>query len=154
MTTMVTTKTYTPKVGDVPHAWHVVDADGLVLGRLASQVATILRGKHKPAFTPHLDLGDHVVVVNAARVRLTGHKEEQEAYFRHSGYPGGARWTPLAEMLEKKPEEVVRLAVRGMLPKNRLGRAIMKKLKIYRGPEHPHAAQMPEPLAIGGGAKR
>jgi large subunit ribosomal protein L13 len=139
-------KTYTPKAGEVPHHWYVLDADGKALGRLATQVATVLKGKLKPAFTPHLDLGDHVVIVDAERVRISGRKIEQESYFRHSGYPGGARFTPLAEVFDKRPEEVVRLAVRGMLPRNRLGRAIMRKLKIYRGPEHPHVSQMPEPF--------
>jgi large subunit ribosomal protein L13 len=147
---MVMTKTYTPKVGEVKQSWVVVDADGMVLGRLASRVACLLKGKHKPAYTPHLDLGDHVVIVNAKRIRLTGRKREQMTYFRHSGYPGGQRVTPVAEMLAHRPEEVVRLAVKGMLPRNRLGRAIMKKLKIYAGPEHPHQSQQPEPLKLEG----
>jgi large subunit ribosomal protein L13 len=150
MVTTVKTKTYVPKAGDVKQSWVVVDADGMVLGRLASRVASILKGKHKAANTPHLDLGDFVVVVNAARVRLTGRKIDQMTYFRHSGYPGGQRFIPVAEMLARKPEEVVRLAVKGMLPRNRLGRSIMRKLKIYRGPEHPHAPQNPEPLKLQG----
>jgi len=150
MVTTVKTKTYVPKAGDVKQSWVVVDADGMVLGRLASRVASILKGKHKAAYTPHLDLGDFVVVVNAARVRLTGRKIDQMTYFRHSGYPGGQRFIPVAEMLARKPEEVVRLAVKGMLPRNRLGRSIMRKLKIYRGPEHPHAPQNPEPLKLQG----
>jgi large subunit ribosomal protein L13 len=138
-------KTYTVKASEIHRDWYVVDATDEVLGRLASQVATILRGKHKPQYSPHLDLGDHVVVINAERVRLTGRKLDQKTYFRHSGYPGGARETPVRTVLERHPEEVVRRAVRGMLPKNRLGRAMLRKLKIYRGPEHPHAAQQPRP---------
>jgi large subunit ribosomal protein L13 len=141
-------KTYVPKAEDVKHSWYVLDASGVPLGRLASEVAKILKGKHKPAYTPHLDLGDHVVVVNAERVRLTGRKREQKNYYRHSGYPGGLKVTPIADMLERKPEEVVRLAVKGMIPHNRLGRAIMKKLKVYRGSAHPHAPQKPEPLTL------
>jgi large subunit ribosomal protein L13 len=141
-------KTYVPKAGDVKHSWYVLDASGVPLGRLASEVAKILKGKHKPAYTPHLDLGDHVVVVNAEQVRLTGRKREQKNYYRHSGYPGGLKVTPIADMLERKPEEVVRLAVKGMIPRNRLGRAIMKKLKVYRGSAHPHAPQKPEPLTL------
>ncbi len=145
-------KTYIPKQEDIrrSRSWFVVDADGMPLGRLASEVAKILKGKHKPAYTPHLDLGDHVVVVNAERVLLTGRKEEQMTYYRHSGYPGGLRATPIAVLLAKKPEEVVRLAVRGMISRNRLGRAMMKKLKVYRGAEHPHAPQQPEPLKLQG----
>ncbi len=143
-------KTYTPRAGDVKQTWVVVDADGIALGRLASRVATILKGKHKPAYTPHLDLGDFVVVVNAARVRLTGRKSEQGTYFRHSNYPGGARFIPMAEVLSRRPEEVVRMAIKGMLPRHRLGRAMMRKLKVYAGPEHPHAPQKPEPLEIKG----
>ncbi len=141
-------KTFIPKKEEVPHSWVVLDAAGMPLGRLASEAAKILKGKHKPAYTPHLDLGDHVIVVNAERVVLTGRKPEQKVYTRHSGYPGGFRQTPVAEMLAKRPEEVVRLAVRGMLPRNRLGRAIMRKLKVYRGPEHPHAPQKPETYTI------
>lgn len=141
-------KTYVPKAMEVKHNWYVLDAQGVPLGRLASEVAKILRGKHKPAFTPHLDLGDHVVVINAERVRLTGRKREQKTYYRHSGYPGGLKATPVAKLLANKPEQVVRLAVKGMIPRNRLGRAIMKKLKVYRGPEHPHAPQRPEPLTL------
>jgi large subunit ribosomal protein L13 len=143
-------KTYIPKKEDVVHAWVVLDANGMPLGRLASEAAKILKGKHKPAYTPHLDLGDHVVVINAERVLLTGRKREQKTYYRHTGYPGGLRATPVAHMMAKRPEDVVRLAVRGMIPRNRLGRAIMKKLKVYRGPEHPHAPQRPEPLIVKG----
>ncbi len=145
-------KTYIPKKDDIAqaHAWVVLDAEGMPLGRLASEAAKLLKGKHKPAYTPHLDLGDHVVVINAERVLLTGRKREQMTYYRHSGYPGGLRAIPVAVMMAKKPEEVVRLAVRGMIPRNRLGRAIMRKLKVYRGAEHPHAPQKPAPLAVKG----
>ena len=141
-------KTYVPKAGEVKHSWFVVDADGVPLGRLATLVASILKGKHKPAYTPHLDLGDHVVVVNCERVRLTGSKMSQKEYVHHTGYPGGLRVKPIAEVMEKRPEDVVRLAVRGMIPRNKLGRAIMKKLKVYRGAAHPHAPQRPESLAV------
>ena len=139
-------KTYVPKAGDVKHAWYVVDADGVPLGRLAARVAILLKGKHKAEYTPHLDLGDHVVVVNCERVKLTGRKLEHKTYYHHTGYPGGLRQRTVADVIAKHPEDVVRLAVRGMLPRNRLGRAIMKKLKIYRGAEHQHAAQNPVPL--------
>ncbi|NDY42011.1 50S ribosomal protein L13 [Dissulfurirhabdus thermomarina] len=139
-------KTPLPKVNDIQRNWYVVDADGEVLGRLASRIATRLRGKHKPIFTPHLDTGDFVVVVNAEKVRLTGGKLDKKLYRRHTGYLGGLKTATARTMLEKRPEEVLRLAVRRMLPKNRLGRRQLKKLKIYRGPEHPHQAQKPEPL--------
>lgn len=128
--------------------WFVIDAKGQVLGRLASEVAKLLRGKHKPRFSPHLDLGDFVVVVNADAVKLTGNKENDKFYYRHSGYPGGIRATRARDMREKKPETVVRLAVRGMLPRNRLGRALLGKLKVYAGPEHPHQAQSPQSLTL------
>jgi len=124
--------------------WLVVDARDMVLGRLASEVASILRGKRKPIYTPHLDTGDHVIVVNASQVKLTGRKPVKKQYFRHTMYPGGVKWTPFAEMIEEKPTEVIRLAVKGMLPKNRLGRAMIKKLKIYAGDTHPHEAQSPK----------
>lgn len=141
-------KTYTPKLEDVSREWFVVDASDLILGRLASQVAIRLRGKHKPEFAPHMDLGDFVVVVNAEKIKVTGNKLIDKQYYHHTGYPGGIRSKNLATMLEDKPEEVIRKAVRGMLPKNRLGRAILKKLKVYSGPEHPHAAQNPAPLEL------
>jgi large subunit ribosomal protein L13 len=128
--------------------WLLVDASGKTLGRLATQVADALRGKRKPEYTPHIDVGDFVVVVNAEKVRVTGNKREEKIYYRHSGYPGGLRSRTLGEMLERRPEEVVRLAVRGMLPKNRLGRAQLRKLKVYAGPEHPHKAQKPEPMEV------
>ena len=142
-------RTYSPKERHIQHGWWVVDAEGVVLGRLASEVAKILRGKHKPTFAPHLDTGDHVVVVNAAKVRVTGNKAQQKIYYRHSGYPGGLREVPFERLIQKRPEEVIERAVRGMLPRNRLGRQMVKKLKVYPGPEHPHAAQRPVPLRVG-----
>ena len=141
-------KTYTPKTEEIQRRWWVVDADGKVLGRLASEIAQVLRGKHKPMFTPHLDTGDYVVVVNADKVRLTGNKAENKAYFRHSGYMGGEKFMPFKEMLSKHPDRVIDLAVKGMLPKNNLGRLMRRKLKVYAGPEHPHEAQQPEMLEI------
>ncbi|HUG41405.1 MAG TPA: 50S ribosomal protein L13 [Longimicrobiales bacterium] len=141
-------KTYTPKATEIERRWWIVDAEGQVLGRLASAVAQVLRGKHKAMYTPHLDTGDYVVVVNAYKVRLTGRKEEQKTYFRHTGYMGGAKHIPFERMREDHPERVVELAVKGMLPKNNLGRLMQKKLKVYAGPEHPHEAQQPETLEI------
>jgi large subunit ribosomal protein L13 len=128
--------------------WYLVNADGRVLGRLATQVATVLRGKHKPTFTPHVDSGDFVVVVNADKVRLTGRKLADKTYYRHTGYPGGIRQTTAGRLMDERPERVLRSAIVGMLPKNRLGRRLATKLKIYRGEEHPHTAQKPEPLAL------
>ena len=141
-------KTYTPKATEIERAWWVVDAEGKVLGRLASEIAKVLRGKHKPMYTPHLDTGDHVVVINAEKVRLTGKKEEQKTYFRHSGYMGGDKHIPVREMREKHPERIIELAVKGMMPKNNLGRLMLKKLKVYAGSEHPHEAQQPKELEI------
>jgi large subunit ribosomal protein L13 len=141
-------KTYTPKVTDIQRRWLIVDAQNKVLGRLASEVAQLLRGKHKPLYTPHLDMGDFVVVVNADKVRLTGNKAENKTYFRHSGYMGGERLIPFKEMQSKHPERIIDLAVKGMLPKNNLGRLMRRKLKVYAGPEHPHTAQQPEPIEI------
>jgi len=142
-------KTYTLKKKEIDHQWHVVDADGLVLGRLASRVAQLIRGKHKPTFTPHMDGGDFVVVVNARKVRLTGRKMEQKQYFRHTGYIGNEKFTPVATMLAKHPERVIEKAVFGMLPKGTLGRQVLrKKLKVYAGPEHPHEAQRPSPIDL------
>jgi large subunit ribosomal protein L13 len=135
---------------EIERKWYVVNADGQVLGRLATRVATILRGKHKPVFSPHLDLGDHVVVVNAEKVRLTGKKVRDKVYRWHSGYLGGLREVTAETMLRTHPERVIEWAVQGMLPKNRLGRAVAKKLKVYRGPDHPHQAQRPESLPLGG----
>jgi large subunit ribosomal protein L13 len=139
-------KTYTVKAGEIERRWYVVDAKDQVLGRLASSIATILRGKHKPTYSPHLDVGDFVIVVNAKDIRLTGKKASQKTYFRHSGYIGGDRQIPFRRMRERHPDRVIRLAVKGMLPKNSLGRAMLRKLKVYAGPEHPHEAQLPEPL--------
>lgn len=141
-------KTYTPKATEIERVWWVVDAEDRVLGRLASEIARVLRGKHKPMYTPHLDTGDYVIVVNAEKIRLTGKKEQQKSYFRHSGYVGGGKHIPFTEMREKHPERVIELAVKGMLPKNNLGRLMLKKLKVYAGPEHPHEAQQPEQLEI------
>lgn len=140
--------TFTPKPADITRAWHVVDAEGLVLGRVATEVASILRGKHKPIFAPHVDTGDHVIIVNADKIVLTAGKAEKKLVYRHSGYPGGLRTQTYANLLEAKPTEAVRKSVRGMLPKNRLGRQMLKKLKVYSGPNHPHSAQNPQPLAI------
>ena len=140
--------TFSAKPTDIKHDWYIVDAEDLVLGRLASQVAQILRGKHKPIYTPHMDTGDFVVIINAEKVRLTGTKAEYKSYFRHTGFPGGQKYTSYKELMEKKPEEVVFRAVKGMVPHNRLGRQIMKKLKVYAGNEHPHDAQQPKPLVI------
>jgi large subunit ribosomal protein L13 len=139
-------KTWNAKPGEVARRWYVVDADGQTLGRLATRIAELLRGKGKPEYTPHVDTGDFVVVVNAEKVRVTGTKLDDKRYYRHSGYPGGLRSRTLREQLNRRPTEVLRLAVKGMLPRNRLGRAQLRKLKIYAGPDHPHAAQAPEPL--------
>ena len=141
-------RTFSPKAGDIQRQWHVIDASDVVLGRLASQVATLLRGKHKPIFAPHLDTGDFVIVVNAGKVALTGSKLQDKRAYRHSGYPGGMHAVPYSELLAKHPERVVEKAVRGMLPKNSLGRNMLRKLKVYAGPDHPHAAQQPVPFAI------
>ena len=137
-------KTYMAKGETVERNWYVVDAEDMVLGRLSSQVAAILRGKHKPTYTPHVDTGDHVIIVNAAKVRLTGRKLDQKKYYHHTGYPGGLKETTLRELRAKKPEEIIRHAVKGMMPKGKLGRQMFKKLKVYAGPEHPHTAQNPE----------
>src|ERR671935_2203005 len=139
-------KTYAAKPGEITRDWYLVDADGQTLGRLATLVADTLRGKRKPTFTPHVDTGDFVVVVNAEKIAVTGNKLDQKRYYRHSGYPGGLRSRTLREQLERRPEEVLRKAVKGMLPKNRLARQPINKLKIYAGPEHPHEAQSPKPL--------
>lgn len=138
--------TYSAKRSDNPEKWYVVDAEGAVLGRLATQIASRLRGKHNPMFTPHVDTGDWVIVVNADKVTLTGRKWDQKSYHRHSGYIGGLKSITARKLKEKRPEDLIRFAVKGMLPKNRLGRKLFKKLKVYSGPEHPHAAQQPETL--------
>lgn len=140
--------TYSPKAGEIERAWHVVDADGMVLGRLATEVANLLRGKHKPTYVPHLDSGDHVIVVNAAKVVLTAGKAERKAVYRHSGYPGGLREETYANKLGRRPEQAVRDTIRGMIPKTRLGRAQINKLKVYAGPTHPHQAQNPSPYEV------
>ena len=141
-------KTYTVRRGDIRREWYVVDAQGKTLGRLASEIAKILRGKHKPIYVPHLDCGDYVIVVNAEKVRVTGKKLDQKFYYRHSGYPGGLKSINLRDQLQKHPTRVLEAAVRGMLPKNRLGRAMIKKLKVYAGDSHPHQAQQPKALEL------
>ncbi len=141
-------RTYSPKASEITRKWYVVDAEDLVLGRLSTEVARILRGKHKPTFAPHMDMGDHVIVINAEKAVLTSNKADRKIVYRHSGYPGGLKSRTFAEALVLKPEEGVRRAVRGMLPKNRLGRQMLTKLKVYAGPNHPHSAQLPEALDI------
>jgi large subunit ribosomal protein L13 len=141
-------RTYSPKPGDADRRWHVIDATDVVLGRLASQAAVLLRGKHKPTYAPHMDMGDFVVIVNASKVALSGSKREQKKAYRHSGYPGGLRAVGYGDLLDKHPERAVEKAIRGMVPKNSLGRAVLGKLKVYAGPEHPHAAQQPQPFQI------
>jgi large subunit ribosomal protein L13 len=142
-------RTFSPKASDIQRQWHVIDASDVVLGRLASQVATLLRGKHKPIFAPHLDTGDFVIVVNAEKVALSGSKLQDKRAYRHSGYPGGIHSVAYSELLAKHPERVVEKAVKGMLPKNSLGRNMLRKLKVYAGPDHPHQAQQPTPFTIG-----
>jgi len=141
-------RTFSPKQGDVQRQWHVIDATDVVLGRLATHTATLLRGKHKPIFAPHVDTGDFVVIVNAGKVALSGNKRETKIAYRHSGYPGGLKRVRYDELLAKRPERAIELAVKGMLPKNSLGRQMLRKLKVYAGPEHPHAAQQPVPFEI------
>jgi len=140
--------THVTKPSEIERRHYVVDAEGQVLGRLATRIASVLRGKNKVNFSPHLDVGDFVIVVNAEKIELTGNKMDQKSYFRHSQYPGGEKHTSVRRMLETRPERVIRLAVRGMLPKNKLGRKMLKKLRVYAGPEHPHQAQNPEPLTF------
>jgi large subunit ribosomal protein L13 len=141
-------KTFSAKPQDIERKWFVVDAQGQTLGRLATRIATVLRGKHKPVYTPHMDCGDYVIVVNADKIQVTGHKLEQKTYYRHSGYPGGLRQVSLRRQLQVHPDRVIEAAVRGMLPHNRLGRKMFKKLKIYAGPTHPHEAQQPTALEL------
>jgi len=141
-------RTYSPKASEITRSWYVIDAEGMVLGRMASEVARLLRGKHKPTFAPHIDTGDHVIIVNAGKVVLTAGKAERKDVWRHSGYPGGIKHSTYAEQLTRKPEEAVRRTVKGMLPKGRLGRAMSRKLKVYAGPEHPHVAQQPASLLL------
>jgi large subunit ribosomal protein L13 len=140
--------TYSPKPGEIERHWHVIDAADVVLGRLATHAATLLRGKHKPVFAPHVDTGDFVIVINAGKVALTGNKRHTKIAYRHSGYPGGLKAVRYEELLTKRPERAIEMAVQGMLPHNRLGRQLIKKLKVYRGAEHPHAAQQPQPFEI------
>ena len=146
--------TYSPKASEIQRSWHIVDAEGLILGRMATEVASILRGKHKPTFAPHMDTGDHVIIVNADKVVLTAGKAEKKRVWRHSGYPGGIRSTSYADLLTTRPEEAVRRTVRGMLPKNRLGRQQLTKLKVYAGPTHPHQGQSPVELQLDGARAR
>jgi large subunit ribosomal protein L13 len=141
-------RTYSGKKEEIEREWYIVDAEGQTLGRLASRIAPVLRGKHKPTYTPHLDCGDYVIVVNAEKVHVTGRKKDQKAYYRHSGYPGGLKTITLREQLDKHPERVLQAAVKGMLPKNRLGRRMFKKLKVYAGEAHPHQAQQPKVLEL------
>ncbi|HHW29263.1 MAG TPA: 50S ribosomal protein L13 [Syntrophomonadaceae bacterium] len=143
-------RTYMAKAGEVQRKWYLIDADGKTLGRVATEVARILRGKHKPIYTPHVDTGDHVIVINAAKVKVTGKKYTDKLYYRHTGYPGGIKVTNFADLLRRKPEQVIEKAVWGMIPHNRLGRRVFKKLRVYPGPEHPHAAQKPEVWEISG----
>ena len=141
-------KTYTAKPGEIERRWHVVDAEGQTLGRLATRIADVLRGKDKPVYTPHVDTGDFVIVVNAEKIAVTGKKLDDKIYYRHSGYPGGIKQRTLREQLDRRPTEVLRVAVKGMLPKNKLAARQLTKLKIYAGPEHPHTAQAPQPLEV------
>jgi large subunit ribosomal protein L13 len=141
-------RTFSPKPGDINRAWHVIDASDIVLGRLASQSAQLLLGKHKPTYAPHMDTGDFVVIVNAEKIAVSGTKRDNKFVYRHSGFPGGLKQRSVGEMIEKHPDRLVEKAIKGMLPKNRLGRAMAKKLKVYAGPEHPHAAQKPAAFEI------
>jgi large subunit ribosomal protein L13 len=140
--------TYSPKASEIDRAWVLIDADGLVLGRLATEVANILRGKHKPTYAPHMDMGDHVVIINASKVVLTAEKASKKKVYRHSGFPGGLKEQTYQDLLDRKPEEALRGTIRGMIPKNRLGAAQLRKLKVYAGPTHPHAAQQPQTLDL------
>ncbi len=144
----MTQKTYYPKAGDISHEWHIVDAKGQNLGRLASKVASVLIGKHRPGFTPGVDMGDHVIVTNCGEITVTGNKMDDKMYYRHSGYPGGLKERTLRQMLDSHPDRVIRSAVWGMLPHNKLGRKLLKKLKVYTGSDHPHGPQNPKPLAL------
>ena len=147
-------RTYSPKASEIEREWHVVNADGLVLGRMCTEIARLLRGKHKPIFAPHLDTGDHVIIVNASKVVLTSGKGEKKLVTRHTGYPGGIRQQRYADVLAKRPEEALRRTIKGMLPKGPLGRQMLGKLKVYAGPDHPHAAQSPEPLDLSAAKSR
>jgi len=147
-------RTYSPKASEIQRAWHVIDADGLVLGRVATEAARLLRGKHKPIYTPHIDTGDHVIIINADKIVLTSDKASKKMIYRHSGYPGGIRERTYGDLMEKKPQEAVRRSIRGMLPKTRLGRAQISKLKVYAGPTHPHQGQSPVELQLDGARAR
>ena len=147
-------RTYSPKASEIHRAWHVIDADGLVLGRVCTEAARLLRGKHKPTFAPHMDSGDHVIIVNASKIVLTSGKADTEMVHRYSGYPGGLKTESYAHLLDRKPADAIRLSVKGMLPKGPLGRQMIKKLKVYAGPEHPHAAQSPTTLELPHAAAR
>jgi large subunit ribosomal protein L13 len=144
----ISVRTYSPKPGEIERQWHIIDASDVVLGRLATHTATLLRGKHKPTFAPHMDTGDFVVIINAGKVALTGNKRQTKVAYRHSGYPGGLKQVRYEELLSKRPDKAIELAVKGMLPHNKLARQVIKKLKVYAGPEHPHAAQQPQPFEI------
>ncbi len=144
----VSVSTYTPKASEIERGWHVIDAEGMVLGRLSTEVARLLRGKHKPTFVPHLDSGDHVIVINAAKVVLTAGKADTKLVRRHTGYPGGLKSETYAHLLARKPDDAIRGTVKGMLPRNRLGRQMIQKLRVYAGPVHPHEAQRPQPYAV------
>ena len=144
----MTVRTFSPKAGDIHRQWHVIDASDIILGRLASQAAILLRGKHKPIFAPHMDTGDFVIIVNAGKVALSGNKLQSKMAYRHSGYPGGIRSVAYRELMDKNPERAVEKAVKGMLPKNTLGRQMLRKLKVYAGPDHPHQAQQPVPFEL------
>lgn len=141
-------RTYSPKPGEIERQWHIIDASDVVLGRLATHTATLLRGKHKPTFAPHVDTGDFVVIINAGKVALTGNKRQTKIAYRHSGYPGGLKQVRYGDLLDTRPERAIELAVKGMLPHNKLAAQVLKKLKVYAGPEHPHAAQQPQPFEI------
>lgn len=147
-------RTYSPKASEITRTWHVIDAEDLVLGRLCTEAARILRGKHKPIFAPHIDTGDHVIIVNAAKVVLTSGKADKKDVHRHSGYPGGLKSTTYAKLMDTKPEEAVRQSIKGMLPKGPLGRSMIRKLKVYAGPEHPHTAQNPQTLELASAKAR
>jgi large subunit ribosomal protein L13 len=147
-------RTYTPKASEITRAWHVIDAEGLVLGRMCTEAARVLRGKHKPVFAPHMDMGDHVVIVNAAKIVMTSGKAAAKGVYRHSGYPGGLKTESYQQLLDRNPEAAIRRSIQGMLPRGPLGRQMIKKLKVYAGPEHPHAAQGPQALEVPGAKAR
>lgn len=149
----MTIRTYTPRESEIERRWYIVDAEGQTLGRLATQIATVLRGKHKPMYTPHMDVGDYVIVVNAEKIHVTGGKREKKLYYRHSGYPGGFRQTVFKDMIEKHPERVIEKAVKGMVPRTNLGTQQLRKLKVYAGPSHPHVAQQPTTLEVRGASR-